>query len=335
MHAHLRVWQGTVRIARFVVHAAQLHGNVGRTLNKAVQRIQNTLAQRTGAVLPLFTLHAAMDPLKIIKLVMKPDQLKDKVMNMCTTDNAKTVVSMLAATTAMGLLGMGVHKAMSNPKTSTAPWLWVTHNHAELWQEYAKLRRTLRPKLRCVLDETVRRPMEWLMVMQASSPSHFHANTVATATRRVRTAENGLLTVVGASGVPWSVRTEASMSGGERRVAMPAHERPARAVNMLRTALAVMYRNIVQLCRTSMVSNALSNSYAQVSQRKQDSVPVHFPGDVRRGRIMPWHTAHDASTAAQDGVEQAQRAQTREEYVKATAHARIMRRLQEARAARV
>ena len=285
-----------------------------------------------------------MDPLKIIQMVMKPDQLKDKVTSLCTADNLKTVVSMLTATTALGLMGVGAHTALSKPKKTSAPWLWVVHQHGELWQQYAQLRRTLRPKLRGVLDATVRRSMEWLMVMQASPPEHFHTNTVATATRRLRTAENGLLTIVGASGVPWSVRSQASLTGTQRRVAMPALERPARAVGLLRTALEVMYRNVVQLCRSSMVSNVVRYKYRapQAEHSDADSAEGAAPAgehgaaqsSPRAARRKPWHPAYNAESAEASSVRAARAAQSDREYIAATAHARIMRRLQQARAAR-
>ena len=271
-----------------------------------------------------------MDAFKLIQMVMKPEQLKTRVLGLLTEDNARTLTSMTAASAALGLAAMGAHAMATTTKPMKAPLLWAQHQHGDLWQEYTKLRRTLRPKLRGVLDQTVRRPLEWLMVMQSSSQAHFHANTVASATRRLRTAEDGLLTVVGVSGVPWSVRTEAG-HGATRRVLMPAQERPARAVQLLRTAAQVMYRNVVQLCRASMMHNALRrryNSSLDDGIASDASEPIATP--LRR--VKPWDTAHDPGQAASRGAATARNAQSRDEYIKATAHARIMRRLQMAQA---
>lgn len=293
-----------------------------------------------------------MSVFSALKYVTKPQLLQDKVKQLCTADNAKSVVSMLTASTALGLVGMAFHSVMSDPKPVTAPWLWAAHHHGELWQEYCKLRRTLRPQLRVVLDSTVRRSLEWLMVMQVSPPEHFHANTVATATRRLRVAEDGLLTAVGASGIPWSVRTQASLAGSQRRVALPAHERPAQAVNSLRSALEIMYRNVVQLSRVNMVTNAVRQRYQPAHHGAHPPAPSR--ADRLRGTApaqgaavpsaafvptavptKPWHTGHNAARAAQDGARRVRDARTKQEYVAAKANARIMRRLQQARTAQM
>jgi hypothetical protein len=210
-----------------------------------------------------------MEMLKLVKHLRDPakffERVKGTVVTAFNAKNAERLVGALAVLLVFAAVFMSMKE--STYVDLDVPLIWREGEYENVWRHYKALRCALPARLRLMLDAKVRRPLEWMIVMEASTEDHYADHSTSAAVKHKIKVHSGMRMVLSASPIPWRL-VEYSASTTER-ACLPMDENLADSVSHLLTFSDVMCNNIVQVSTTAITRRVEEQSASRPAQQQQ------------------------------------------------------------------